>query len=58
MLLKVVEQPVKLCKDTLATSSMNNATLARVADHDHNPFSYSKVFGFEDQRIDVLGQNS
>jgi len=53
---QVVEQPVKLCKDTLASSSMNNATLARVADH--NPFSYSKVFGFEDQRIDVLAQVS
>ena len=52
-----MEQPVKLCKDTLATSSMNNATLARVADN-HNPFSYSKVFGFEDQRIDFLAQES
>merc|ERR1712079_303087 len=46
---QVVDEPVKLCKDSEATSAMINHTMARIAEQ--NPFSYSKVFGFEDQRI-------
>ena len=47
-----MDEPVKLCKDSDATSTMINATMARIAQQ--NPFSYSKVFGFEDSRISVL----
>ena len=49
---QVVDEPVKLCKDSRATSSMINATLDRI--DQQNPFSYSKVIGFEDSRISVL----